>query len=81
MNYYTKPYMLYPIGIIRENSKSKVIIGGAGFSIQLYKASGLSHIEFGTESFCNESLQDYNKISTLRERNKKGPLWEYLRKA
>ena len=50
--------------------KSKLNISwGAYFSpinitdsqMGLFKASGLTHIEFGTESFCDETLQSYGK--------------------
>ena len=50
--------------------KSKLNISwGAYFSpinitdhqMELFKASGLTHIEFGTESFCDETLQSYGK--------------------
>ncbi len=29
--------------------------------LQLYKRSGLTHVEFGTESFCDEQLANYGK--------------------
>lgn len=31
----------------------------------IYKKSGLTHIEFGTESFCDQTLKDYGKLFTF----------------
>lgn len=33
--------------------------------LKIYKRSGLTHIEFGTESFCDEQLQNYGKHFTV----------------
>ena len=33
----------------------------------LFKASGLTHIEFGTESFCDETLESYGKHFTYED--------------
>ncbi len=33
----------------------------------LYKRSGLTHIEFGTESFCNQTLEAYGKRFTFED--------------
>ena len=35
--------------------------------MSVYKQSGLTHIEFGTESFCDETLQDYGKRFTFND--------------
>ncbi len=35
--------------------------------MELYKKSGLTHIEFGTESFCDETLSAYGKRFTFDE--------------
>ncbi|MGL5938341.1 MAG: B12-binding domain-containing radical SAM protein [Phocaeicola sp.] len=58
--------------LIREDLQ---ISWGAYFSpsnlsdeeLALYKRAGLSHIEFGTESFCDETLEAYGKQFTFRE--------------
>lgn len=35
--------------------------------LKLYKASGLTHIEFGTEAFCDSQLQNYGKRFTFSD--------------
>lgn len=58
--------------LIKSNVK---ISWGAYFSpsnlsdeqMKLYKASGLTHIEFGTESFCDQTLQAYGKQFTFSD--------------
>ncbi len=35
--------------------------------MELYKASGLTHIEFGTESFCDKTLEAYGKNFTFED--------------
>ena len=58
--------------IIRSGLKVK---WGAYFSpsnftaeeLKIYKRSGLTHIEFGTESFCDEQLQNYGKNFTVED--------------
>ncbi len=35
--------------------------------LRLFKASGLTHIEFGTESICDETLQNYGKHFTVAD--------------
>ncbi|MEG0517924.1 MAG: lipid biosynthesis B12-binding/radical SAM protein [Bacteroidales bacterium] len=62
--------------LARALIKSNVTISwGAYFSpsnlseeqMKLYKASGLTHIEFGTESFCDQTLQSYGKQFTFSD--------------
>ncbi len=58
--------------LIRSNLK---ISWGAYFSpsniteeqMKLYKASGLTHIEFGTESFCDDTMASYGKDFNFRD--------------
>lgn len=64
----------YNIELAEALAKSKLDISwGAYFSprnivddqMALFKASGLTHIEFGTESFCDETLEAYGKRFTF----------------